>query len=137
MFEKRRVKGDGRAAFLAHLERIKAEIGASRPQRSVYIEYADVLKISYSQFTHYVRLYIKGVKSEAPISQPENPAATIPALAPVPQKVESAKQEKPETPAEPESAPRKGPVFVAPKPKPPYIHDPTKIDIDALVGRKR
>lgn len=141
MTGKQKRKGDGRVAFFANTDKFRELLNNGHPQRSIYEDHAAALGISYSQFNRYVTLYItKGVKnetpttkSEVPVSQSANPPAKTPAPAPVPQKVEPAKQEKPAEKSGAESAPRKGPVFVAPKPKKPFIYDPTKIDIKDLI----
>ncbi len=54
----RKRKGDGRAAFLSHLDRIKAHVVAGRPMVQYFEEHADALGIGYIQFTRYVERYI-------------------------------------------------------------------------------
>lgn len=57
---KKKHRGAGRVAFLAHLEGIKKMIDAGHPLVSVYEEYETKLNIKSGQFGKYVRKYVKG-----------------------------------------------------------------------------
>lgn len=57
---KRRMKGVGRVAFLAHRAEIEAELEAGWPIKAVYEKRADKLGISYQQFARYVDSIIRG-----------------------------------------------------------------------------
>jgi hypothetical protein len=63
---KKKVRGAGRVAFLAHLEGIKKMIDAGHPLVSVFEEYESKLSIKSGQFGKYVRKYVKGEMSNEP-----------------------------------------------------------------------
>ena len=62
--------GDGRASFVAHIQKIRMLIEAGYTARTVYEQHADELKISYRQFLRYIHQYIKDDSSSGP--QPGN-----------------------------------------------------------------
>jgi len=58
MCNKQSRKGDGRVAFLAHINTFWELLNAGHTQRSIYDDHASVLGISYSQFSRYVGKYL-------------------------------------------------------------------------------
>lgn len=75
--EEVRRRGDGRAAFLAHLDRIKAHVASGRTMIQFYQENAEALGIGYPQFTRYVERFItekekpKAAQPAAPVDTPK------------------------------------------------------------------
>ncbi len=59
-------------AFLALLPRLQAELAEGWTAQVVYDRYCDRLKMSYPQFTRYVRRYVSGKeKTRKPQDRPE------------------------------------------------------------------
>ena len=56
---KKRVKGAGRVGFLVKQDEFARMIEEGHPLRAIYNKHQDVLDISYSQFTRYVKRYIR------------------------------------------------------------------------------
>lgn len=54
--------GDGRAAFLGHLQALQKWVGEGRTLKAFYDDHAEALKISYAQFTRHARTYIENPK---------------------------------------------------------------------------
>jgi hypothetical protein len=53
-----KIRGENLVPFLAHLSEIQAECLAGWPIKSIYNRRAQVLDMSYTQFTRYVNQYI-------------------------------------------------------------------------------
>lgn len=63
--EARKLRGQNRVAFLAHLPKIRPEIiEEGWPLKGVYNRYAETLDMSYNQFVRYVNRYI--LQKDAP-----------------------------------------------------------------------
>jgi hypothetical protein len=87
--ERKRMKGVGRVAFMAHLAEITADLGAGWPIKAVYQKRADKLGMSYAQFARYVdQIVRRGNRARPPRFDPSPPplpsAAAPPAAAPSP-----------------------------------------------------
>lgn len=54
--------GDGRVAFLAMLEEVRAAVRAGRTLRAIYDEKRPLLGVSYVQFTRYANRFVIGVE---------------------------------------------------------------------------
>ena len=65
--DRRRMKGVGRVAFIAHLAEITAELDAGWPIKAVYQNRKERLGMSYAQFTRYVdQIVRRGRRPQAP-----------------------------------------------------------------------
>lgn len=74
----RKVKGENLVHFLAHQERVKADLEAGYPVKAAYNRYADTLDMSYNQFHRYVTRYLSEhvkhkVTKPTPTSKQETP----------------------------------------------------------------
>jgi hypothetical protein len=84
-FDRTRMKGVGRVAFIARLAEITAELDAGWPIKAVYEARKEQLSMSYAQFARYVdqivrrsrRAQAPGGASPAP-SKPEQPIPAAP-----------------------------------------------------------
>jgi hypothetical protein len=86
--DRRRMKGVGRVAFVAHLAEITAELDAGWPIKAVYENRKERLGMSYAQFTRYVDQIVRhGRRPQiparpTPAPSPPPPARPLPALLP-------------------------------------------------------
>lgn len=94
--EARKLRGQNRVAFLAHLPKIRPEIEAGWPLKGVYNRYADTLDMSYNQFVRYVNRYV--LQKDGSLQGMTVPQATVKESAPPPEppvQKAPAKSEKP------------------------------------------
>src|SRR5215831_2027053 len=78
--DRRRMKGVGRVAFIAHLAEITAELDAGWPIKAVYENRKERLGMSYAQFTRYVDQIVRhGRRTQ--VAPPTNPASSQPSKA--------------------------------------------------------
>ena len=61
--------GDGRAAFLGHLEAIQQWVGAGKTMRTYYDAHAKELGISYPQFTRHAESYVEKPKKRSKLNE--------------------------------------------------------------------
>ena len=73
-------RGLGRVSFLAKLSSITADLDAGYPMISVYEKHEKFLKVSYAQFTRYIKKYI--VKPAIPEPQKKELVALAPTTKP-------------------------------------------------------
>ena len=72
--DRRRMKGVGRVAFIAHLAEITAELDAGWPIKAVYENRKERLGMSYAQFTRYVDQIVRhGRRALIPPPAPSQP----------------------------------------------------------------
>jgi hypothetical protein len=65
--DRRRMKGVGRVAFIAHLAEITEELDAGWPIKAVYENLEERLGMSYAQFTRYVdQIVRRGRRTQVP-----------------------------------------------------------------------
>lgn len=88
----KRMKGMGRVTFIAHRDKIAAELAAGWPMKAVHEKLADKLGISYPQFARYVYALVRPPGQSAanrPLSKARStepqPSALIPSPKPLPQ----------------------------------------------------
>ncbi|HEX5416705.1 MAG TPA: TraK family protein [Chloroflexota bacterium] len=81
--ERKRMKGIGRVAFMAHLAEIIADLEAGWPIKAVYQKRADKLGMSYAQFARYVdQIVRRGNRGRPPPFEPPRPPLPSPAAPP-------------------------------------------------------
>jgi len=82
--DRRRMKGVGRVAFIAHLAEITAELDAGWPIKAVYENRRDRLGMSYAQFTRYVDQLVRhGRRTQVP-PHPTSVPSQPPPVRPLP-----------------------------------------------------
>lgn len=92
-----KMRGENLVPFLAHLEKVRAEVEQGWPIKSIYNRYAETLDMSYPQFSRYVKRYI-GNRSVQAATVPSSPEKQItpplPASTPAQKKQETDKISK-------------------------------------------
>jgi hypothetical protein len=84
--DRRRMKGLGRVAFIAHLAEITAELDAGWPIKAVYENRKGRLGMSYAQFTRYVDQIVRhGRRVQVP-PHPTSVPSQPPPERPLPQR---------------------------------------------------
>lgn len=86
--------GDGRAAFLGHVEAIQKWVDEGRTLRSYYDDHAAALGITYSTFIRHARTYLRPLTR----STPNGTSATQPAAVQGPAKGSTASPTRPTGP---------------------------------------
>jgi hypothetical protein len=82
--DRRRMKGVGRVAFIAHLAEITEELDAGWPIKAVYENLEERLGMSYAQFTRYVdQIVRRGRRTQFP-SRPTSTPSQPPSVRPLP-----------------------------------------------------
>lgn len=93
--ERKRMKGVGRVAFVAHLAEITADLEAGWPIKAVYQKRAVKLGMSYAQFARYVdQIVRRGNRRRPPPFEPplEPPRPSVPSAAAPPSATPSLQQ---------------------------------------------
>ena len=86
--DRRRMKGVGRVAFIAHLAEITAELDAGWPIKAVYDNRKERLGMSYAQFTRYVdQIVRRGRRSPVPPPHPTPAPSQPPPARPLPERL--------------------------------------------------
>jgi hypothetical protein len=86
--DRRRMKGLGRVAFIAHLAEITAELDAGWPIKAVYENRKGRLGMSYAQFTRYVDQVVRhGRRTQIPPHPTSAPSQ--PPVRPLPERLPS------------------------------------------------